>query len=96
MIEWVGLIDHDRALSSDRVIDHDCALGLLEHDQMIEEWVTCEYRVACHFHSWSKMWLKFSGFSHLFLDERASMSITVTLLGEFLLRLYGKVGGRVL
>ena len=41
------------------MIDHDCTLGLLEHDPVIEEWVTCEYRVACHFHSWSKMWLKF-------------------------------------
>ena len=39
-----------RAWSSDRVIDHDCALGLLEHDPVIEEWVTYEYRVACHFY----------------------------------------------
>ena len=51
------------------MIDHDCALGLLEYDPVIEEWVPCEYRVACHFYSWSKILLKFSGFSHLFLDE---------------------------
>ena len=51
------------------MIDLDCALGLLEHDPVIEEWVTREYRVACHFYSSSKIWLKFSGFSHLFLDE---------------------------
>ena len=63
------MIEHDRVNRSDRVMDHDCALGLLEHDLVIEEWVTCEYRVACHFHSWSEMWLKFSGFSHFFLDE---------------------------
>ena len=41
---------HDRACSSNRVIDHDCGLGLLEHDPVIEEWVTCEYRVACHYY----------------------------------------------
>ena len=56
-------------IEHDRVIDHDCVLGLLEHDPVTEEWVTCEYRVACHFYSWSKIWLKFRGFSHLFLDE---------------------------
>ena len=50
------------------MIEHDCALGLLEHDPVIKEWVTCEHKVACHFHFWSKMWLKFSGFSPL-LDE---------------------------
>ena len=70
MIDQMGwLIDYDRVWSSNRVIDHDWPLGPLGHDPVLEEWVTCEYRVACHFHSWSKMWLKFSGLSHFFLDE---------------------------
>ena len=36
------MIEHDLVNQSDRVIDHDCALGLLQHDLVIEEWVTCE------------------------------------------------------
>jgi len=36
------------------MIEHDCALGLLEHDPVIKEWVTCEHKVVCHFHSWSQ------------------------------------------
>ena len=38
------------------MIDHDCALGLLEHDPIIERWVTCEYRVACHFYCKREIW----------------------------------------
>ena len=66
-IFWVEFIvgvsnGHDRGLiestlwSSNRVIDHDCALGLLEHDPIIERWVTCEYRVACHFYCKREIW----------------------------------------
>ena len=58
-----------RLLMGTIMIEHDYSLGPLKHDPVIKEWVTCEYRVACHFYSRSKIWLKFSGFSHLFLDE---------------------------
>ena len=34
--------------------DHDGS-GHGGHDPVIEEWVTCQFRVACHFYSWSKI-----------------------------------------